>query len=178
LILGEGMRYIIDQGFSHHNPAMLDRGLYALIGLIVLFSFASYSRVSLINLICEKIVAKIRLDVYRHITCLSPGFFEVNKTSDMISRLTVDTTLLSSIIGNASSFALRNMIMMVGGIGFLMATSLKLTCYVILTVPIVLIPIMLIGRRLRKLSKIVQEEMVDISAHIEESINASRPFKP
>ena len=168
--LGRGIQYLIDKGFSGNNPALLDKALIVLLGVTALLAVATYTRASLINIICEKVVADIRRDVYRHIIRVSPSFFEHTKTSDVLSRLTTDTTLLNGIIASVLSIALRNMLMMFGSLAFLFITSTKLTLYVLFIVPLVLIPILVMGRKVRGLSKLAQDKIVEISAHIEESL--------
>ncbi len=169
--LGKGIEYLIDKGFSAHNPHLLDKSLLVLLAVILLLAAATYTRASLINILCERVVAALRRDVYNHIIRVSPSFFEQNKTSDVLSRLTTDTTLLNGIIATVLSIALRNLLMLVGGMVLLIITSAKLTAYVLVIVPLVLVPIIVIGRRVRRLSRLAQDKIVDISAHIEESIN-------
>lgn len=169
--LGKGIQYLIDEGFSGNNPHLLDKALLVLLGVTLLLAAATYTRASLINILCEKVVAALRLDVYNHIIRVSPSFFEVTKTSDVLSRLTTDTTLLNGIISTVLSIALRNSIMLIGGMGMLIITSPKLTAYVLVIVPMVLIPIIIMGRRVRRLSRLAQDKIVGISAHIEESLN-------
>jgi ATP-binding cassette, subfamily B, bacterial len=169
--LGRGIQYLIDQGFSGNNPALLDKALLVLLCVTLLLAVATYTRASLINIICEKVVADIRRDVYRHIIRVSPSFFEHTKTSDVLSRLTTDTTLLNGIIASVMSIALRNMLMLVGSLAFLVYTSPKLTAYVLVIVPLVVVPIIIMGRKVRGLSRLAQDKVVAISAHAEESLS-------
>lgn len=169
--LGRGIQYLIDKGFSGNNPALLDKALLVLLFVTLLLAIATYTRASLINIICEKVVADIRMDVYRHIIKVSPSFFEHTKTSDVLSRLTTDTTLLNGIIASVLSIALRNVLMLTGSLIFLFITSAKLTAYVLVIVPLVVVPIIILGRKVRGLSKLAQDKIVDISAHIEESLS-------
>jgi ATP-binding cassette subfamily B protein len=169
--LGRGIQYLIDKGFGENNPALLDKALLVLLTVTLLLALATYTRASLINIICEKVVADIRRDVYRHIIRVSPSFFEHTKTSDVLSRLTTDTTLLNGIIASVMSIALRNILMLVGSLGFLIVTSPKLTAYVLVIVPLVVMPIIIMGRRVRGLSRTAQDKIVALSAHIEESLS-------
>lgn len=169
--LGKGIQYLIDEGFSGNNPHLLDKALLVLLLVTLLLAAATYTRASLINIVCEKVVAAIRRDVYAHIIHVSPSFFEVTKTSDVLSRLTTDTTLLNGIIASVLSIALRNTLMLAGGLVLLVITSIKLTAYVLVIVPLVLFPIIIIGRKVRGLSRLAQDKIVGISAHIEESLS-------
>lgn len=171
LYLGQGIKHIIDFGLGAKNIANLNKFFITLIGLIVILALASYLRSSNINLLCEKIELAIKKDAYKNMIGLSPEFYESYKTSDIISRLTNDLTVINSIISTTLSFALRNTIMLGGGIVFLVVTDWQLTGYVLLLLPFAVMPIIIIGRKIRSYSRINQEKIANISAKIEESIN-------
>jgi ATP-binding cassette subfamily B protein len=174
LWLGKGIEYLIDKGLANHNSKLLDESALMLILIVLILSVATFLRSFLINSIAEKIIAKIRKDVYKNIINVSPSYFELGKTSDIISRLTTDTTLLSAIIGSVLSSSLRNLFMAVGGMILLFMTSLKLTLYTLLVVPLVLILIIYFGTKVRKISKIAQNSIAGLTEHIEETINGIR----
>jgi ATP-binding cassette subfamily B protein len=174
LWLGKGIEYLIDRGIVDHNSRLLDYSALILILIILVLSVATYLRSFLINSIAEKIIAKLREDVYKNIINISPSYFESGKTSDIISRLTTDTTLLSAIIGSVLSSSLRNLFMAIGGMILLFMTSLKLTIYTLCVVPLVLSLIIYFGKKVRKISKVAQSSVADLTEHIEETINGIR----
>nr|WP_274389903.1 ABC transporter transmembrane domain-containing protein [Azospirillum doebereinerae] len=172
--LGQGMRVLVDQGFAAGDSGLLDRALLVLLGVIALMAAATYGRFYLVSWIGERVVADIRSAVYDHVLTLSPGFFETTKTGEILSRLTTDTTLLQVVVGSSASIALRNTLMFLGGTGMLLVTSPKLTGLVALVVPLVVAPIVLFGRRVRKLSRDSQDRIADIGSFVEETLAAIR----
>lgn len=174
LALGNGLRMLVDEGFAEGDGALLDRALFVLFAVTLLLAGASYMRFFLVSWIGERVVADIRSAVYRHIIRLDSAFFEVTRTGEVLSRLTTDTTLLQSVIGSSVSIALRNALMFVGGLTMLAITSPKLTALVLLVVPLVVIPIVGYGRRVRRLSRESQDRVADVSAFSEETLNALR----
>ena len=174
LALGNGLRMLVDEGFAEGDGALLDRALFVLFAVTLLLAGASYMRFFLVSWIGERVVADIRSAVYRHIIRLDSAFFEVTRTGEVLSRLTTDTTLLQAVIGSSVSIALRNALMFVGGLTMLAITSPKLTALVLLVVPLVVIPIVGYGRRVRRLSRESQDRVADVSAFSEETLNALR----
>ncbi|KJE33577.1 ABC transporter [Thalassospira sp. HJ] len=174
LALGNGLRMLVDEGFAEGDGALLDRALFVLFAVTLLLAGASYMRFFLVSWIGERVVADIRSAVYRHIIRLDSAFFEVTRTGEVLSRLTTDTTLLQAVIGSSVSIALRNALMFVGGLSMLAITSPKLTALVLLVVPLVVIPIVGYGRRVRRLSRESQDRVADVSAFSEETLNALR----
>ncbi|MBP2228032.1 ATP-binding cassette subfamily B protein [Azospirillum agricola] len=172
--MGQGMRVLVDQGFAAGDTTLLDRALLVLLGVIALMAAATYSRFYLVSWIGERVVADIRRAVYDHVLTLSPGFFETTKTGEILSRLTTDTTLLQVVVGSSASIALRNLLMFLGGTGMLLITSPKLTGLVALVVPLVVAPIVLFGRRVRKLSRDSQDRIADVGSFVEETLAAIR----
>jgi len=171
LFLGQGIRHLIDNGLAAKNVINLNQVVISLFGLIFILAIASYFRSSNINLLCEKIELAIKKDAFSNLIRLSPEFYESYKTSDIISRLTNDLTVINSIISTTLSFALRNSIMLLGGIIFLIATHWQLTAYVLLLLPCAVGPIIIIGRKIKAYSRINQTMVSTISAKIEESFN-------
>ncbi|MFQ5784242.1 MAG: ABC transporter transmembrane domain-containing protein [Alphaproteobacteria bacterium] len=174
LALGLGLRRLVDEGFKGDSTALLDQALIVMFGVIALMALASYGRFYLVSWIGERVVADIRRAVYDHIIGLSPAFFEITKTGEILSRLTTDTTVLQVVLGATASTALRNLLMLIGGTVLLAVTSPKLTGLVFLVVPAVILPIVFFGRQVRRLSRLSQDRVADVGAHIDESIHAVR----
>jgi len=174
LVLGQGLRRVIDRGFASGDAALLNSALVALLAIIVVMAIATYTRFYYVSWIGERVTADIRRAVFSHLLDLSPGFFEVTRTGEVISRLTNDTSLLEVVIGSSASFALRNTLIMFGSLVMLIVTSPKLTALVVLGVPLVIAPILLYGRRVRKLSQASQARVADVSAYIDEALHEIR----
>ena len=174
LVLGQGLRRVIDGGFSSGDAALLDSALIALLAVIVVMAIATYTRFYFVSWIGERVSADIRRAVFGHLLDLSPGFFEVTRTGEVISRLTNDTSLLEVVIGSSASFALRNTLIMAGSLVMLFVTSPKLTALVLLGVPLVIAPILLYGRRVRSLSRASQARVADVSVYIDEALHEIR----
>ncbi|WP_120498737.1 ABC transporter transmembrane domain-containing protein [Kiloniella sp. EL199] len=172
--LGRGLRALIDQGFSSGNSELLDQAVFVLFGVTVLLALASYSRYFLVSWIGERVVADIRSAVFGHIIKMSPAFFEVTRSGEVLSRLTTDTTLLQVVVGSSFSIALRNLLMFFGGLVLLIITSPKLTGFVALVIPFVLIPILFFGRKVRALSRDSQDRIADVGVYADETIGAIR----
>jgi ATP-binding cassette subfamily B protein len=174
LAIGQGLRWVIDHGFGSGNAAFLDRTLIALLVVISVLALATYSRFYLVSWVGERLTADIRRTVFNRLLELPPGFFEITRTGEVISRLTNDTTLLETLVGSSLSFALRNFLLMIGGLIMLAITSPKLTLLVVLGVPAVIFPIILYGRRVRVLSRASQDRVGDVSAYIDEALHEIR----
>ncbi|MFP4126166.1 MAG: ABC transporter transmembrane domain-containing protein [Alphaproteobacteria bacterium] len=174
LSIGIGLRHLIDGGFATGDPAALDHALYAMMIIILVMAAATFARSYFVTLLGERVVTDLRRDVYDHVVRLSPGFFEVTRTGEVISRLTTDTSVIQTVISASVSQALRNAIMLVGGLGLLITTQPRLTAYVLLVVPLVVVPLIVIGRRVRRRSRRAQDRIADVSGHAEESLNAVR----
>ena len=174
LLLGQGVRHVVDEGLSAANAALLDRTVGALIAIVAVLALSTYSRFSLVSWIGERVVADLRIAVFDRIVGLSPAYFETTKTGEVLSRLTTDTTLLQTVIGSSVSMALRNALILVGGLAMLVVTSAKLAALVLIVVPLVVVPILFFGRRVRTLSRRSQDRVADVGAYAEEMINAIR----
>ncbi|MDP6953699.1 MAG: ABC transporter transmembrane domain-containing protein, partial [Alphaproteobacteria bacterium] len=174
LSLGVGLRYLVDNGFGDGDAAVLDRALTGLVVVVLVMAAATYGRFMLVSWIGERVVADIRRDVYDRVIGLSPGFFETARTGEVLSRLTTDTTLLQVVIGSSASVALRNLLLLIGGTVMLFVTSVWLTGLVFVLVPLVVLPILIFGRRVRRLSRAAQDRIADVGAQVEESLNAIR----
>ena len=174
LSLGEGLRHLIDGGFGRGKPAALDHAIEAVGFVILALAVATWFRAYLITWLGERIVADLRRDVYAHVLRLSPGFFEVTRTGEVISRLTADTTVIQTVIGSSVTQALRNLLLVVGGLVLLIITNPRLTGMILVVVPLVVVPIVMIGRRVRVLSRAAQDRLADVSGTAEEAVNAIR----
>ncbi|MBR56395.1 ABC transporter [Candidatus Poribacteria bacterium] len=172
LAMGVGLRLLIDNGLSGENIRLLDSALIYLIGMVILLALATFGRFYLVSWLGERIVADIRQEVFERLLRLGPSFFEVNKTGELLSRITTDTTLLQTMIGSQASSALRNLLLFLGGSAMLLITSPKLTGIVVVLVPIVIVPIIVLGRLVRKRSRISQDKVASVGAHAEETLNA------
>jgi len=162
----------VDEGFVTSNIDKVNSYFWLILLIGGVMAITSALRFYYITWIGERVVADLRSAVYNHITGLSPAFFEVTRTGEVLSRLTTDTTLIQTVVGSTISIALRNTVTAIGAFVLLLLTSLKLTLLVMLTIPLVLVPILVIGRMLRKLSRSSQDRVADISSHAGESLNA------
>ena len=174
LAMGQGLKLVIDRGFAAADPAALDEALVALLIVIAVMAVATYVRFYNVSWIGERVTADLRRRVFDHLLLLSPGFFEVTRTGEVISRLTNDTTMLETVIGSSLSLALRNVVLGVGALVLLMLTSFKLTLLVLVGLPVVLLPIILFGRRVRRLARASQDRVADTGAYVDEAIHEVR----
>ncbi|MEQ9457023.1 MAG: ABC transporter transmembrane domain-containing protein [Alphaproteobacteria bacterium] len=172
LAMGQGLRILIDAGFTAGDPGALDRAVLFLLVLAVVMAVGTFCRFYMVTWLGERVVADIRNAVFDRVLRLDPAFFEVTKTGEIMSRLTTDTTLLQSIIGSSASMALRNVLIMIGGVIMMTVTNPKLTGLVLLVVPLVVLPILILGRRVRKLSRASQDRVADVGSYAEENLNA------
>lgn len=174
LVLGIGLRALIDEGFKSADAQPLDRALLGLIGVIVVLAGATFGRFYLVSWVGERVVADLRRAVYGHILSLSPGFFEATRVGEVQSRLSSDADLLQVVVGSTASVALRNLFLLIGGTAMLFVTSPRLAALVFLVVPLVVVPIVILGRSVRRLSRASQDRIADLGAYVEESLNAVR----
>jgi ATP-binding cassette subfamily B protein len=172
LLLPVAARQVIDHGFSARESAHIGRYFLGLLAVTVVMGLASASRYYLVTWIGERVVADVRNRVFSHILSLSPEFFERARTGELLSRLTADTTLVQTVVGSSASFALRSVVMAIGALVMMAVTSPKLTGLAFLGVPVVLVSIILMGRRVRGLSRAAQDRIADTSALASEVLNA------
>lgn len=174
LTLGQGLRRLIDQGFATGDMAHLDRAALAMFGVVAALALATGTRFYLVSWLGERIAADLRRDMFNRVISLSAAFFETARTGDILTRLTADISVLQALIGSAISQWLRNAILLAGAFTMLLVTSAKLAGIVVLVVPFILVPMVLFGRRERRLSRAAQDRVADIGAYAEETINALR----
>ncbi len=170
LSVGQGMRLVIDQGFSGQDEGLLERSLVIFVLLVVGLTVGTMVRFYLVSWIGERVSADLRLAVFKHLIRLHPAFFEQNRPSEIQSRITTDTTLLQTVIGSSVSIALRNILMFIGGVALLVLTNPKLSLVVLVSAPLVVAPILLFGRRVRRLSRRSQDRLADVGAQAGESL--------
>ncbi len=170
LSIGQGIRLLVDEGLVESSGTALRTAVLVLMSLALLMAVGTYARHYLVSWLGERVVADLRKAVFDHIVTLHPSYFEMNRSGEIMSRLTTDTTLLQHIIGTSFSMALRSSLMFVGALVLLLFTNLKLSLMVLVGVPLVLLPIVLYGRRVRKLSKASQDSIADVGSYAGEII--------
>lgn len=170
LSIGQGMRLVIDQGLAGQSEGMLEQTISLFAVLMVVLTVGTFVRFYFVSWIGERVSADIRIAVFDHIIRLHPGFFETNAPTEIQSRITTDTTLLQTVIGSSVSIALRNVLMFVGGLVLLFVTDAKLSLVVIASVPFVVAPVILFGRRVRDLSRSSQDTLADVGSYAGEAL--------
>ncbi|MBW7862433.1 MAG: ATP-binding cassette domain-containing protein [Rhodocyclaceae bacterium] len=174
LAVGQGLRAVIDQGFSAGDPAWLDRTLAAMFGVIVVLALATFTRFYHVSWLGERVTADLRQRVFDHLLTLPPSWFEAGRTGEVISRLTSDTAQIESVVGSSLSIALRNLLLLVGGLAMMFTTSLKLTLLTLAGVPLVVIPIVSFGRQVRRLARASQDRIAELGNRIDETVHEIR----
>ena len=170
LSMGQGIRLLVDKGFMTQSPHLLNQSITLFMLLVMGLAIGTFARFYLVSWIGERCVADIRRNVFNHLIYLHPGFYEDNRSSEIQSRLTADTTLLQSVIGSSLSLFLRNLLMVIGGIVLLFVTNPKLTSIVVVALPLVIAPILIFGRRVRNLSRLSQDRIADIGSYVSETL--------
>jgi ATP-binding cassette subfamily B protein len=168
LSMGQGIKLLVDQGLATQSPAALQHSIGLFFVLVLALAIGTFTRFYLVSWIGERFVADIRMRVFNHLIELHPGFYESNRSSEIQSRLTADTTLLQSVIGSSLSMALRNLIMLIGGSVLLVVTNAKLSGIVLMALPLVVAPILIFGRRVRALSRQSQDRVADVGSYVGE----------
>ncbi len=171
LAFGQGLRGIVDHGLNSEDTGSLDRAFEIMLAIIAVLAAASMVRMYTVSAVGERVVADLRKDLYAHLLTLPPSFFEITKVGEILSRLTTDTTQIQSVVSTSFPIALRNSVLLIGAALMLFLTSTKLAVIVSFVVPIVIGPLILIGRRVRKLSRAAQDRVADISSYGDETLN-------
>ncbi|MGE6443911.1 ABC transporter transmembrane domain-containing protein [Pseudomonas bubulae] len=166
LSMGQGIRLLVDKGFMTQSAHLLNQSIGFFLLLVLGLSVGTFVRFYLVSWIGERVVADIRRQVFNYLIGLHPGFYENNRSSEIQSRLTTDTTLLQSVIGSSLSLFLRNSLMVIGGVVLLFVTNPKLTSIVVVALPLVLVPILFFGRRVRSLSRQSQDRIADVGSYV------------
>ena len=172
LVLPYAVRQMIDHGFSAANAEAIDRYFLALIGVAVVLALATAGRYYFVSLLGERVVADIRRRLYEHLLTLDMGFFESTRTGELQSRLSTDTELVQTVVGSSASIAVRSLVTVTGATALLVVTSPRLAGLAALVIPLVVVPMLLFGRRVRKLSRASQDRIADTGAQAAETLNA------
>jgi ATP-binding cassette subfamily B protein len=172
LSLPVAVRFMIDLGFSTANAASIDRYFLIMFLVSATLALATAARYYLVTWLGERIVADIRQDVFERMLTLGPTFYETTRTGEVLSRLTADTTILQSVVGSGASIALRNLFLLIGGLTMLLVTSPALTGLMVVVIPLVLLPLIVFGRRVRRLSRLSQDRIADTTALAGELLGA------
>jgi ATP-binding cassette subfamily B protein len=171
LLLGQGVKEVVDQGFVANNAHKLNQMVWVVLAIALVGSVAAYFRFYLMIWLGERVSADIRQKVYSHLLTLPPAFFEKTRTGEVISRFTSDTTVLQSVVGMGLSMALRAGITFIGSLLLMLFTSPMLTLYVLIAVPIVLLPIRIFGSKVRLYARKSQDRVADLGAYVDESLH-------
>jgi ATP-binding cassette, subfamily B, bacterial len=174
LALPLAVRRMIDHGFSRADSTFINSYFAVIMLMAVVLAVASALRYYFVITLGERIVADLRTEVFDHVTRLSPSFFDVNQSGEIVSRLTADTTQIKSAVGATASVALRNLILCLGGIVMMIATSPKLSSIVLIAIPLIVLPLVAFGRSVRKRSRAAQDMLANASAFANETIAATR----
>jgi len=174
LIVPVAVRRMIDFGFSPEGIALINSYFSVMIAVVAVLAGASASRYYLVMTIGERIVADLRRDVFAHLISLSPSFFDSARSGELVSRLTADTTQIKSAVGASVSIALRNIMLFIGATAMMVITSPRLSGFVLLAIPAIVIPLVAFGRWVRRLSRNAQDTLADASAYASELAGAIR----
>ena len=172
LAMPVALRYLIDNGFAAQSIGTVNRYFFWFLLATIVFSLFAALRYYLVTWLGERVVADIRNAVYAKVIRMDPAFFEVTRTGDVLSRLTTDTTLVQSISGSGLSIALRSTLSLVGGLVMLVATSPRMAGYTMLGIVVVVVPVIVVGRYIRRLSRQSQDRVADTSGLAGETLNA------
>ncbi len=170
LAIGWGLKGIVDQGFNDGSGQVLNQALLGLFVVIVLMSFASYARFELVNRVAERVIADLRKKIYSHLMTLDGVYLDSLKTGDQVAKINADTTVLQLVITSNLPSAFRHSLMLFGGIIMLLLVSPKMTALALLAVPVVILPAVYFGRRVRAKSRETQTRIGDISAYSHETV--------
>jgi ATP-binding cassette, subfamily B, bacterial len=174
LVVPIAVRRMIDFGFSDSNAGLIRAYFLAMIGVVAVLALASGARYYLVMTLGERVVADLRADLFAHLTRLDPSFFDGEKTGDIASRLSADTTQLKATFGSSASLALRNLFLFVGAITMMVVTSPKLSAFVLAAIPVIVLPLYAAGRSVRERSRRAQDRLADATAFATESLSAVR----
>ncbi len=172
LTLGYGVRILIDDGFAGASQAGLQRAVFFMLAIGAVMALGSMIRFYLVSWLGERVSADLRSAVFKNLVRIHPGYFETNEAGEIMSRLTTDTTLLQTLIGSSVSMAARNALTLIGALTLMVITNLKLSLIILIAVPIVLLPIILFGRRVRALSNTSQERIATVGSRAGEILQS------
>ncbi len=172
--LGMGLRYFVDYGFSESFPSGLTYSLVGLSSVVFIMAMASYGRLYWVSQLSERIIADLRKDIFSHLLKQDVSFFESTSLGEIQSRLTTDTTLLQIVLGTSLPIALRNILIITGGLVMLLLTSSYLTGIIAIVIPLVLVPILVYGKKVQQYSRLAQDKTAEVSARLDETFGAIR----
>ena len=174
LVVPVAIRRMIDFGFSRDSANLIDSYFSVMLGVVAVLAVASAMRFYLVTTLGERIVADLREEVFGHLVSLSPAYFDVAKSGELISRLTADTTQIKAAVGASVSIALRNMVLFAGASAMMAVTSPRLSGFVLAVIPVIVLPLYGFGRAVRRRSRAAQDSLADASAYASELIGAVR----
>ena len=174
LAIPSSFRLIIDRGFMESGGGDIGRWFQYLLMIVLVMAIATAVRFYFVSWLGERVVADLRVGVLNNLLRLSPSFFEENRPSEIASRMTADTTIIENLVGTTISVAVRNLVMGIGGIIYLFTLSPKLTAMLLVGIPLVILPIALLGRKLRTLSRSSQDRVADVGAMVAEVLGAMK----
>ncbi len=177
LVLPVAVRHMIDHGFSGTDPGVINRTFLALFGVALVLALATGARYFCITLLSERSLASLRRTLYRHLIHLDTGFFEKARVGELISRLGTDTELVQTLVGSSISMAVRAVVMIIGATAMMIWTSPHLAGLTALVIPLVMIPLLLFGKRVQRLSRHSQDRLADASSIANETLNATATIK-
>ena len=174
LVVPVAVRRMIDFGFSDSNADMIRVYFIGMLVVVAVLAVASGARYYLVMTLGERVVADLRSDLFAHLTRLDPGFFDAEKTGEIASRLSADTTQLKATFGSSASILLRNLFMFVGAVAMMVVTSGKLSAFVLAAIPVIVLPLVMAGRAVKQRSRRAQDTLADATAFATESLSAVR----
>ena len=174
LVVPEAVRRLVDFGFSEDRAGLINAYFAAMVAVVGVLALASGARFYLVMTLGERVVADLRSDLYAHLTRLDAGFFDRSQTGELVSRLTADTTQLKSTFGSSASVALRNVFLFVGAVAMMVDSSPKLSGFVLLAIPVIVLPLVLSGRGVRRRSRAAQDRLAEAMSFATENLGAMR----
>ena len=177
LVVPVAVRRMIDFGFSDKAVQLIDSYFAVMILVVAVLATSSAFRFYLVTTLGERIVADLRSDVFSHLTQLSPAYFDTERTGEIISRLTADTTQIKSAVGASISIALRNLVLFFGGAGMMVVTSPRLSLFVLAAIPVIVLPLVGFGRAVRRRGRAAQDTLADASGYANELMGAVRTLQ-
>ena len=174
LVVPVAVRRMVDFGFSDSNAGFIRAYFLGMLGVVAVLALASGARYYLVVTLGERVVADLRADLFSHLTRLDAAFFDAEKTGEIASRLSTDTTQLKATFGSSASVALRNLFMFVGAVAMMAATSAKLSAFVLAAIPVIVLPLFAAGRAVRQRSRKAQDTLAEATAFATESLTAVR----
>lgn len=172
--IGLGVRSLVDHAFTQENSRALDRAILFMLGSVLVMALSSFGRTYYVSWLGERVMTDIREAVHSHLLKLDVGYFEMVRPGEMISRLTADTTIIQILIGNSAALAIRNILLFIGGSAMMLTMSLKLSALSLLIIPLVILPLVAFGKRVKSGAKATQDAVADLSGYLDESLGSIR----